>query len=175
MRFISKAQAFKKGVIKAKRTLVNTDSGPEYTTTREPYIALFQQGGATPAEVNMALERFHFAGLTERENPARRISVFDTDEVAHREGWTPEFKKEVEEALLRGQGEFYFLASAPKVEKPWPSYDEADPSRIVDTALAIGVALEHVAAYERENANRSFVLEALEQQAEDSAEVEITA
>lgn len=172
MRFISRSQSFKKGVINAEHTLVQTPRGPEQVESRAPYIALFSQGGVTPNEVDLALERFQFKGLSERENPARRISVYDTDERAHLEGWTPEFKAEVEQALLKGQNADYFLVEQPKVAIPWNAYDTADVEDIVPTAKLIGVSLDHVLAYERENGNRPEVIAELEA---DSAEVEISA
>lgn len=162
MRFISRAQAFKKSVIKAESTLVNTPRGPEQVETKKPYIAFFSQGGATNQEVQFALERFQFKGLGERENPARRISIYDTDEVARAEGWTPEFKAEVEANLVKGQSSDYFLVEIPRLTAPWPSYDDTNAKDILSTATAIGVDLAHVLAYERENENRPEVVSALE-------------
>lgn len=173
MRCISKATNLKRTVIHAERTIVNGKSGPEYVVTREPYIALFTQGGATAYEKQLALEKFKFTGTGEREDPLRRISIFDTDEKAAQENWTPEFKDEVEKSLLAGQGEFYFVVEAPKVEKPWPAYDTASPEDIPELAEMFGVSSIHVLAYERENQNRPSVIEALE--VSDPDEVEISA
>lgn len=166
MRFISRSQAFKKSVIKAKQTIVNTDQGPEYVTTQPPYIALFEQGGATNAEIKLALEKFQFKGLGERENPARRISIFDTDEQARRYGWSAEFKAEVEKALVEGQNLDYFLVEAPRVPVPWPAYNQTPPAKVLEIALSIGVEPSHVLAYERENKNRATVVKLLEESVE---------
>ncbi len=49
------------------------------------------------------------------------------------------------------------------VAKPWNGYDDlSDPERIAELALAIGADLALVEQYERENDNRSDVIEALQ-------------
>lgn len=161
MRFISRSQAFKKGVIKAQQELVNTDRGPEHVTTRRPYIAIFEQGGATPRDKQLALDRFQFKGAYEREDVTRRISIFDTDERASREGWSPEFKKAVEDALVKGQNTDYFLVEDAPAPLPWPAYNETEPELVGETARLIGVSFDQVLAYERQNQNRPAVIKAL--------------
>jgi hypothetical protein len=175
LRAISKATAFKRTLVHAQTTLINTPNGPERITTQQPYIAHFQQGGATAYEKQLAQERFKFTGTGDGENPLKRISIFDTDEAARSENWTPEFKAEAEASLLAGQGEFYFVAEAKKAEKPWPAYDTADVEQIVGLAGAFGVSLEHVLLYEQENQKRPAVIAELEAAQADTEEVEISA
>lgn len=172
-RYISKAQAFKKTLRKAKLTLINTPVGPEQKETTPPLIGFFQQGGATTAEVRTALQRFKFKGLAEGENPATRLSVLDTDELAHAQNWTPEEKAEIEELLDAGQGEFYFKVVPEPAAKPWDNYDETPAAQISATATMIGKDPELVLAYERENKNRKSVIEEMEKQAE--AEINVPA
>lgn len=165
MRFVSKARAFKKGVIKAEqRTVENRQTGMvEVREVTQPYIAIFRQGGATAREVELARQRFAFKGLAEGENPLQRISVFDTDEEAKRHGWGDEFKTKVESILVGGQNSYYFLVENEKAAKPWPAYDEADAGTIIDSAGIVGVSLDVVLAYERENKNRKTVVKAIEE------------
>lgn len=171
-RYISKSQRFKKTLRKAKLTLVNTELGPERQEESPPLIGYFQQGGATPAETRIALERFKFKGLGYDENPATRLSVLDTDELAHAQGWTAEEKAEIEELLDNGQGEFYFRVVRERAEKPWGNYDETPAAQIAATATMIGADIGAVLAYERENKNRKSVLEELEKAAESEVVVE---
>jgi hypothetical protein len=175
MRFISLSPGMKRTVIHAEQTLVNTPRGPEQIQSREPYIAKFRQGGATAAETALALSRFQIKGLGERENPARRLSIYDTDEAARAENWTPELKAEIEQSLLSGVGQFYFQLEVPRVDLPWPAYATADPEDVVRTAGLVGVSLEHVLAYETENANRPAVVAEIKDALAANDEVEIEA
>lgn len=174
-RYISKARAFKKTVRKAKTQLINTPQGPEVTETSPPLIAFFEQGGTTPKETALALERFKFSGLAEKENPARRLSVYDTDEQAKAHGWGADFKSEVEAVLDAGQCEFYFKVVAEKAPKPWPKYDETDVDDIADLTSVLGIDPAIVLAYERENLGREAVLSAFDEAEVDDAGVVIEA
>lgn len=171
MRFISCAPGHKKAVVKPKRTLVNTDNGPEYTESERGYIAFFRQGGATQREIELALDRFKFTGTYEGENPTRRISIYDTDEQARAEGWDDDFKAKVEKALVDGQNQWYFLVEQLPAPKPWPSYDETAEKDILAVAEVTGVSLEAVAAYERENKKRKSILDKLEKPVDDEVTV----
>lgn len=94
-------------------TRIQTANGSAMQTLVPPIIAIFEQGGPTPEEIRLALERFKFTGLAEGENPARRISIYDTDEQQRQHGWSDELKAEIETVLDRDQGRNYF-----KVEPP---------------------------------------------------------
>lgn len=163
-RYVSRAQSFKKSVVKPTRTLAtNPATGlPEVIDTGTPLIAIFQQGGATPREVEVALARFRFKGLAEGENPARRISVYDTDEQARFHGWPDELKEKVEAVLDAGQSADYFKVEKERAVRPWPAYDDAVAEAVVETAQVIGVPLEQVLAYETENKNRKTVVRQIE-------------
>ena len=136
--------------------------GSSMQTLVQPMAAIFEQGGATQDEVNLALERFQFKGLYEGENPARRISIYDTDEQARQHAWSDELKAEIEALLDRDQGPNYFRVESPKATLPWPSYDETPAAKVMEVARTIGVDPSTVLAYERENQNRPSVLKALE-------------
>lgn len=160
-RYISKARAFKKAVVKAHMQLVNTQYGPEMREVTQPIIALFRQGGATPRELELAKERFRFRGVAEGEDPLWRISIYDTDEEARAHNWSPELKAQIEQALDAGQSPDYFKVEKDPAKKPWPLYDETAPEDIEGLALSTGVPIVDVMAYEEENQNRPKVLKVL--------------
>lgn len=174
-RYISRSQKFKKAIRKAKQTIVQGPQGPVYQTVVEPMAALFEQGGATPDEIRLALERFQFKGLAEGENPARRISVYDTDEQARRLGWDDDLKAEIEALLDRDQSSDYFKVEAPAAPIPWPSYDQTPPAKILEVALMVGVDPSAVLRYERENKNRTQVVKQLEESLAPQDEVVVEA
>lgn len=174
-RYISRSQKFKKAVRKAKSTIVHTSQGPVNQTVVEPMAALFEQGGATQEEIRLALERFQFKGLAEGENPARRISVYDTDEQARKHGWDENLKAEIEDVLDRGQNTDYFKVEAPAAPIPWPSYDQTPPGKVLEVALMVGVDPNAVLRYERENKNRAAVVKALEESLAPQDEVVVEA
>lgn len=162
-RYISRSQAFKKGVVKAQTDSLRTAQGQTVQVeTRKPIIAMFQQGGATPVEIQAALERFKFTGTYEGENVGRRISIYDTDEQAREHGWPDELKAEIEAVLDRDQGQNYFRAETATAPMPWPSYDETPAAKVPELAKTIGVPFETVLAYEREHENRPAVVKRLE-------------
>lgn len=161
-RYVSRAQAFKKSVVKAELREIATPYGMQQREATAPIIAIFQQGGATPREVKLALERFQFKGLAEGENPARRLSVYDTDEEARRCHWPEAVKAQVEATLDAGQSTDYFRVDEERAPKPWPAYDETAAGKVLEVARSAGVPLADVLAYETENQNRKTVLAAVE-------------
>jgi hypothetical protein len=181
-RYISKYRAFKKTVMKPTETLVNTPAGPQREVTKAGIIAMFEQGGATPWELAAAQDRFRFNGQTENENPLRRISVYDTDQHARTEGWTPAVKAEVERMLDAGQNADYFKVELPRVEAPWPSYDDltvhgrrtADmvAEQHVATAKATGIDLNLLVAYEKQDRNDERIIAVYQKAIADEAAVE---
>jgi hypothetical protein len=160
MRFISKAGAFTRSVVKAETQMVG---GVQVETTK-PLVAMFQRNAATDADRQLAQERFGFKPKDHPmgPDPLANVSVYDTDAEALANEWSHELKNEVEQALLQGQNAYYFLAGKEPAAKPWATYDETEAESIVGTAVMIGKPLEDVLAYERENENRPKVVEAIE-------------
>ncbi len=157
-RYISQASGFKKTGRHPEHELLTGPNGDYRQLRRPSIICLFQQGGVSPWENELATKRFGFRGIAEGENPLRRVSVYDTDEEAARNGWDAGTKADVEGMLDRGQSADYFRVELPRSPAPWPSYDQTDALRIADMAEAIGVDPQAVLIYERENLAREEVL-----------------
>lgn len=176
-RYLSKYSSFKKTVKKGEQTLIQGAHGPVLHELSAPHIALFQKMGVTPWERDYAIAHFGFKGIAEGEDPLNRMSSYDTDEEAVRLGWGDEQKAAVEKLLDLGQhtGD-YVRIERPRLPAPWPNYDELLPqgrrsaemvaSQIAETVKALGLNVDTVLAYERENRNRADVLEALQPEPE---------
>lgn len=124
----------------------------------------------TDEDVALAKSVFKFRGLAIYENgqpvdPTYRISVFDSEIAKMQNGWTDEEESLVVEGLRNNGpiGQMYVERLPVAASVPWNGYDElTDVTRIVDLAVGTNADLDAVAKYERENQNRSDVLEALE-------------
>ena len=162
MRFASKSPGFNRTVLQPIFTLVQGPGGPEQHATRQPIMAQFEQEGLTPHERAQCVSRFTFLGQYEGEDPLRRVSIYDTDYEAVKNEWDAETKRLVEQNLLEGVGEWYFLLEEKRADKPWPSYDSQTPKQILETVAVTGADIEAVIVYERENKNRSTLITELE-------------
>lgn len=164
MRFASKSPGFNRTVQQPQWNTIRGDSGEmEKNVTRPWIMAQFEQMGLTAFEKEQVAARLKFTGLGEGEDPMRRVSIYDTDIAAESEGWDADTKARVEKSLLEGQSSTYFLLEEYRQPLPWPSYDEfTAPTKIAETVQTLGLDVEGVLAYERENKARPSVVRALE-------------
>jgi hypothetical protein len=138
-------------------------------------------------ERRTALEHFVFRGQTQDigeaipTDPVQRLSVFDTDEAAILEGWSPADKALVEEKLsilaLTTPQEVILVADTP-INAPFPNYDVFDgtPTELVVKLVEDGHDLEVVLAYESIfGQKRPEIIEALQMGIEVGKEEIITA
>ena len=109
-------------------------------------------------------------GLADGVDPASRISMYDTDMEAKVRGWDDEKKQVVEEVLDRTSGYVHVRLEIPKTPRPWPGYDDIKgvkgntaAAQIVQLVKDTGSNVHDTIKYERENANRQSVVEALEE------------
>lgn len=137
--------------------------------------APFLWGDVTEWERKEALAHWDnkFRGMTEGENPIWRLSSFDTDDAARKHEWTPEEKARYEKVLRDSpsNGVDYIIVERPSAPRPWPKYDdlvvvgrrtiEMVAKEIADKVVDLGIDVDHVRVYERENLNRTEVLAAL--------------
>lgn len=130
----------------------------------------FHRSGGAPDWAKDAVSKLpgFGKGMGHNEDPFTRVGVIDTDEEAIRQGWTPEEKAFVEQALQNApsSGIEYVICAAPKATKPWDKYDEFVGQDAVEKILYaiefIGADPAHVVRYEKENQNRPEVIEAVE-------------
>lgn len=165
-RFVSQYLKFSHGVRDGIPSHMGLDGQMTPTVTR--LEAEFSHNGATPKDALVAKGALKFTGVPQDEagndiDSSYRISIFDSEAARLANGWS-----ESEEALvvetLRGSGDYgrAFIEVLPEpVEAPWPNYDQTDPDEIVKVSGLIDADLELVLAYEKENANRPGVIDAL--------------
>lgn len=175
MRFVAK---YKRYTVVFQREIVE-----HYATGQsrelQPYLGceFDLYGSMTPHEVSVARDTFENYGLpTEVDNvtlidPLYRFSVFDTVMFAKQKGLDDAKRLELEEFLLSRDeyGSDYVMVEELRLVPPWPTYDKFRGVRGLPTAQGIARKVEEdgydaleVVAYERQNANRQDVIDALE-------------
>jgi hypothetical protein len=131
----------------------------------------FEHAANVPEYAKAALAAMpdFWKGVGEDEDPYSLCGIFDTRLAAEREGWDDETLAEVEAALARVSGGSFIIAEKPPVAKPWPNYDRVRGEDDAETAYLLtrkiaedGFDPRAVREYERENARRPLVLEALD-------------
>ncbi len=183
MRFVSHIRNFAVGIV------THQEAPTAFGTVivmREGFTAHFKQD-VTDRDVEFAERVFERGGMvygrtTEIDEVTMsplisRLSVFDTDEEAAREGWEGQTltddrgvehdKKEYIERVLSERAvnhqDFRQIEEEP-VPMPWPNYLQFEGSleqllqKVVDDGYEIGAVL----AYERQQGKRPAVIEALE-------------
>lgn len=136
----------------------------------DPAVSVqFYHAGTVPEYAHEAVSKMGDwgTGIGRDENPFDWCGIFDLDEAALRNGWSPEDKALVEEILDKGAGTLYVRADPPRIPAPWPNYDKI-VGEDADVAFAVtrkvqedGYSPSDVAAYESQGLARPLVLEAL--------------
>jgi len=141
------------------------------------YTVEFKQVPLMPWEEAEARARLSFKGVPWKADrsglidPIVRVSMFDTAEIKD-----TVLRGKVEKALLANPGlnvsDSFIQIHKPEIPAPWPSYDELGPKgtrtyahvakQNIETAAQIGVPLDQLIAYERDNRANQVVLEAYE-------------
>ena len=159
--------------------------------TQDPIYAVFtpvEQGAFVYDNEKEAAERhFSFSGLTQHQDEATpsdtnyRLSIFDTDEQALKDGWDAETKALVEDTLRRkavsAPQNILIIESTP-IPAPFPAYDTyaGTPEDLVLKLAEDGHDLSQVLHYERTfGPKRPEYIEALEVGVETWAKVHVTA
>jgi hypothetical protein len=165
------------------------DGGVE--VTQEPIYAAFtpvEQGGFLyEAEKEAAERHFSFPGRTQHEDQATpsdvayRLSVYDTEEEAAKNGWDAATKELVEDTFRRKAltaPESVMVVEVTPIPAPFPAYDTyaGDPADLVLKLAEDGHDLATVLHYERTfGLKRPEIIAALEQGVEMWAAVSVTA
>jgi hypothetical protein len=121
-------------------------------------------------EIKFALDNLVFNGLPIDKNtnsfasPRIRLSAYDTERAQKENGWTDEEREVVESALRSSEvyGMDFVEIPAARVQKPWATYDETPVAKIIGLAEAVGISLDEVLAYEKQNQGRDSVMFLLE-------------
>jgi hypothetical protein len=172
MRFVSHIRALQLIIVPTAARFSNYG---DRIIDRPGYVAQFTQDDVTDADVEYAEKVFvgKIKGRTTETDEVTltpllsRISVFDTDEKAIIEHWTPDFKEQVERKMLAvaEQSEEFALVEAPPATMPWPRYMEFDGTleELLDKIVADGYDLREVLRFEEQQTQRKMVIEALKE------------
>lgn len=166
MRFVSQHKGYEAAIRPVQYQGYSKDGEP--LVTGKAMDARFQQGGLSPWEIEEALEHWgdNLPGLADGEDRRQRFSVFDTEWAQLEYGWTDDDREFAEQHLLTLPGRIgneYIKIEDHKAPAPWPSYKQFNsPEAVVRFMREGGIDPELVLRYERENANRDDVLEAVE-------------
>lgn len=177
MRFVSKYPNLGLGAVIRERFVLALDGQRDYapdgaTGWTGSVSVKFSQTGLTQQDIKFALARWEEKEFTGRWLDAdgvtlqpiiERIGMYDTDEAAKAEGWTPEVKETVENWMLRKEnfGIDYALVEKVPAKAPWVSYDRMHHNKIAAFAEEAG-QLPEALEYERETKNRPSVIADLE-------------
>lgn len=159
----------------ASLTLPLRDRKVEYTPQGDvarviPALSVqFQHAGYVPPYAQEAVKDLPGwgRGIGLNEDPFTRCGVLDTDAEALVQGWSDEDKSFVEQALKNAtaNGVEYVIADEPKAAKPWPKYDDIVGDEAAEQIAwqvdQLGLSVNAVLAYERENEDRADVIAAL--------------
>jgi hypothetical protein len=110
---------------------------------RKSVIADFQWvgRGASPWEIDAALEVFDIRGVAVGEDPSWRLSFYDTELEQKRRKWSDELRAEIEAALRNhsGLGVDFIEVDQPRAPLPYdnyPTHRKIVGKRTIDHAVA---------------------------------------
>jgi len=188
MRFVSQYPNWKLQ-IRPQRSKALGDGGVE--VTQEAIYAQFMsvQDGAMifENEVATALKHFSFRGNTQLQDeatpsdPINRLSVFDSQEAAAANEWSPDTQAEVERALVDyayNAVQDLFVVTTKPIEAPFPNYDVYDgtPQELLSKLVEDGYDLELVLYYEQTfGMKRAEIIEILQRAVAIQVEQFVTA
>jgi hypothetical protein len=174
MRFLSPIAAYRKV---AKHQEIEQLASGQPRVLAPGYTVEFVEGDLTDWEREEARKRLQFKNNYinldgSPYDPVPHASSYDTATIDN-----PALRKEVEEYLLNhpdfGRPGEFILVEKPKLEAPWPNYDELQihgqrsaahvAKRNIETAATTGVPIEHLIAFERDSQNRGGVIAVYEQ------------
>lgn len=171
MRFVSHIRGFG---VQIKAPKVRFSNYGDRIVDEDGYIAQFSPD-ITHADIEWAQREFEEKGFMHGRTLMldevtltpiiNRLSVYDTDEAAAAENWTPEFKQEVEEFLLARSDNHpdYRRVEIESVPPPWPTYMNyrGTVPQLIEKLIEDGYSLEHALLFEQRTGKRENVIEAL--------------
>lgn len=164
-------------VCKLEEPALHDTSGRVVKRAERRLVAQFVRGGASDWVLRAATERFNFTGRGDGEPLSMMVGVFDSGLAKSQQRWTDDEHDQVVRFLREETNPLWFIVEEPKLEAPWPTYDkltvqgrrtsEQVAEKNIQTAVEIGVALEDLVAYERQNRNDAKVIAAYERALEE--------
>lgn len=172
-RFLSHIRGFNVQIVEPR---VHLTQYGDRVTDREGYVAFFRTGDVTQADIEFAESVFVKEGLLygrttllDEVTPTpltSRLSVFDTAQHAEEEGWSPEFREEVEQKLLERAVNHpdFRLITVEAIPPLWPTYLDfrGTLEQLLKKIVEDGYDVRHAIAFERQSGQRPQVIEALE-------------
>jgi hypothetical protein len=176
LRFVAKYQKYSTQA-RVQRETVTIDGFP--MVAQEQILCDFEQGALRPYEVDAGIAELGARrGLPEGIDPSYRLSVFDTAWAEQAYNWDDSTREYVEAFLLANPsfGVDYILCEEPQIPAPWPRYGEfKDMRKLAAKVVEDGFDISDVIAYEKQNENRSDLIDLLDTaliaQVEDATEV----
>jgi len=156
--------------IRPKKPIVNKSG--EIIDEAPRLFAQFQRGAPPDWALEETVSRLNFRGLAEGESPTLRMGTFDTITAQGMHGWSDDEREIVERELDKRQSEILMRLELPTLPQPWPTYDELKThgkrtsdhvaEKNIQLARDIGVDLDDVIAYEKQNRNDERIIELYE-------------
>jgi hypothetical protein len=171
MRFVSPHARYSFQAQGLEYTVVSGPQGAMRVPTQQMILCEFQQGGLSPWELEVALEHLVIRGMPDRDTVPKhnRLAVFDTDMWQAMTGADDETRTFVERRLLQSPdyGTDFIAIDKPRIESPWPKYDEIDDEDMVVQLIGLlGYSAQTALQYESENLKRPRLMQRLKELAE---------
>ena len=165
-RFVSQFLKYSHGIRNGSPERVGTEGR---VLPAVPFLeAQFSHDPVTPKDALVAKSSLKFLAVPQDEaendiDVSYRVSVFDSEAAKLAFGWTDDEEQLVIDKLRSSSdyGSAFVEVVPDPISAPWPNYDQTDPEKILEVALTINADLEQALAYERENAKREGVIDAL--------------
>lgn len=168
--------------VRAPRPVTNKDG--QIIATSPRLFAQFQRGAPPEWAFEKAVNTLNFRGLAEGEPITLRMGTFDSVIAQEQHGWSDDERLLVESELEKRSQDMLIRVEQPKLEAPWATYDnyrphgQRTPAKVaeknIQIAADVGVPLEEVIAYEKQNENHSLLIKAYEAAAREALAAEPT-
>lgn len=181
MRFVSHIRKFGVQIVEPR---VHFSNYGDRIVDREGYVAQFTADDVTDLDVEWGRKVFENGGFLHGRTTAldevtltdirSRLSVFDSEEMALRENWDPDFKTLVEDFLSNRavDNPDFRQVEGIEIPPPWPRYLDfrGTLDQLMEKLIEDGYDLGQALAFERERGHREMVIVALEAKIAELAE-----
>lgn len=154
--------------VRPRKDVFSPKTGEKIDTIRA-ITAKFSRGWCPAWAVPLAESRFNFVAKPEVIAIPQWIACLDTGSAQLENGWTDEERKLVEQAVSSMPGSEVMHVEPPALPAPWPNYDELTvqgrrtaevvAAKNLATAAEIGVSVQSLIDYEKQNRNDERIVE----------------